>query len=741
MEDTNAGITGYLTGRFLFTEDQMRALSALDDFIRSKNGCFMLKGYAGTGKTFLTKGLVEYFGTLKWTVLLMAPTGRAARILSERTGQKATTIHKGIYNLNDISEVRTHSGKREKYKFRFGLNNELTTINTIILIDEASMVSDNEQESDFFIFGSGRLLSDLLSFTALNNESRNVKIIFIGDNAQLPPVGDRISGALTGEYILSTFSIPSSEYQLSEIVRQAGDSGVLTIARYLREKLAEKNRNSFRLPDTTQDVHHTDTGSAVGKFLNIYREKGPEAAIMIHYRNRDAHLCNMEIRDSLFPGCSELQTGDRLIITVNNYNYAVELLNGTFVTVKHVDPDRLVRSNIPSHKKDGTEIRVTLAYRKVSIEVPTDDGPFLLTCLILESFLEDPEASLSYEENIAAYIDFKIRHPDLKPGTSGFRDALRSDPYFNAVKVKYGYAITGHKSQGGEWHTAFVNMSIPQSILSDDFIRWSYTAVTRAAKTLWLFNVPSHTVYAKIRYEPVVIGSSVVGMGGNIPVSLRLTDEQRSFARTQGLETAPRFLLDHYHALLAALQDTGIRILTRTGHNYQEQYLFESEGRQVALVFSYNGSGKFTRTLPRQSGSTDPDLLKRLLKILSEPVAFTLEQQEVPASLDDASTVQDDADFSEDIPEITFEGTLQPHERLYRDLSLLLRERRIRITKAEHLPYKERYHFSRSDEKACVDFTYDSNNSYTWVKAVARHCNAPAMLEEIADGIVSLKNL
>jgi hypothetical protein len=742
MESTSLSISEFLLTRYHFTADQKNAIARLDGFMHADIPCFLLKGYAGTGKTFLTKGLVEYFRKINWTVMLMAPTGRAARILATRTGEGASTIHKGIYNLNVLDEVQTFKGTKEKYKFRYGLNKDLPGIHSVIIIDEASMVSDNEQENDFFMFGSGRLLKDLMTFTAPNNESRRVKLIFIGDNAQLPPVGDKISGALSQDHINREFHIQTNEYQLREIVRQGGDSGILQIAGYLRDKIAESKRRNFKLPDTTQDVHYTDGGSAIEKFLSVWREKGPEGGIMLHYRNKDAFACNMVIREVLFPGCDDPQVGDRLIITSNNYNYKIDLLNGTFVTVTRIYPDRLVRSNIPSHTASGEDVRVTLTYRRVDIEVPDEKGTDQLTCLLLETYLQSPEASLSYEEHIASYIDFKIRHPDLKPKTSAFKDAIRADPYFNAVRVKYGYAITGHKSQGGEWDTAFVNMDVPMGVLSDDFLRWTYTAVTRAAKTLWIFNVPSRNPYANIRYEAVVIGDPIAIPGGGMHMTLQLTEEHRAFTRTSGLVTAAKFLLDHYYSLLARLHDSGIHIRNRMGYSYQEQYVFESDGRFVSLGFWYNAKGQFTRTLPLTGKPCDETLLGRIMELNSRPVSYTIETKDegkdvlVPGETDDAPDTR-----VLPISEITFPDTHKPHEKLYLDLSYLLADRGIHVSGVDHFAYKERYHFRRGEEKASVDFTYDGNDNYSWVKANAKSCNSQAMLDNIAISIDDLKNL
>lgn len=742
MKDNQSGSIRAMSSQYDFTPDQSSALDSLDDFLASKNPCFLLKGYAGTGKTFMTKCLVEYFKKQKWTVLLMAPTGRAARILGYRTGQKATTIHKGIYNLNEIDEVLTFKGKKEKFKFKFGLNAAFGDINTVVIVDEASMISDKEQETDFFIFGTGRLLKDLMTLTAPNNETRQVKLIFIGDNAQLPPVGDKISGALSLQYITDEFGISPQEYELTKVVRQEGDSGILTIAGYLRDLLNTRKRNCFRLPESRRDVHHTDLNDAIGKYLESWEQKGPDHAIMIHYRNRDAFDCNKEIRKVLFPGTSEVQVGDRLIITINNYNHSVELLNGTFVNVLQVFPERLVRAGIPSHKSNGEDVRITLSYRKVEIEVPGEDGPISVTCLILDSYLQNPEVELTYEEHIASYIDFKIRHPDLKPKTPAFKAAIRADLFFNAVKVKYGYAITGHKSQGGEWNTVFVNMNAPMSLYSDQYLRWSYTAVTRAASTLWLFNVPSMGVYSKLRYEPVVIGADAPVIKGGIHITLKLAAKDIAFEREYGLEKAAGHLRDHYHRLLACLQETGITIIQRTAHNNQEQYGFELGDKKVWLVYWYNGKGQFTKTMAVASKPSDKELLEKIMTRSSDPVSFTVENDDADDGMPSpANKYEAETSVPAATPEIVFPEKNLGQERMYHDLSLLVKDKGIVVSEITHHHFKERYVFQRGNESTCIDFSYDSMDNYTWVKALEKQCNSQRMLDDIASSIEELKNL
>lgn len=733
LNDTPIGLRAALETQGPLTEDQQKALDRLEAFLESDIPCFLLKGHAGTGKTFLTKGITRHLKSLKWKVELMAPTGRAARILANRTGETASTIHKGIYNLNSIDEELTTRKGKEKYKFRFRLQGTVDNTRTVVIVDEASMVADNEQESDFFVFGSGRILKDLLAVYAPNNVSRSVKVLFIGDDAQLPPVGDKVSGALSAEYLKENFDIPSMEYRLTQVVRQGGESGILKVAGYLRETLAKTPRNSYRMPPAEADVHHTDPVKGVQTYLDRWRTKGPEEAVIIHFRNEDAFQTNKTVRSHLFPGKDDIQQGDRLIVGQNNYNHEVELLNGTFVTVTRVYPERLVRPNIRSHSEDGEDVRVTLAYRKVEMDVPTENGPFRLTCLILENYLEQSETRLSYEENIASYIDFKIRHPDLRPKTQEFGTALRNDPFFNAVKVKYGYAVTGHKSQGGEWQTAIVDLHTPQSPLSDLALRWHYTAVTRAQTDLHLFNIPTGSPYSKLRYNPISLDKpSTPGTGGG-HIALRLDSTHRAFIAGQGLDRGPTHLLRHYHSLLAQIQDTDIQIVSRTAHDYQEKYLFKCGGTQAGLTFWYNGKGQFTNTKPTAGLKSDPGLTQRLLALTAEPVAFTLDAGgdaagDVPVL--DGPMPAEEASLPKETG-ISFPESHREQEGLYLDLLPIFGPSGIEVEAIRHESFRERYSLARSGEKACIDFVYDARNMYTYAAPVKSGCNSQALLDDI----------
>lgn len=412
--ETNAkGLSAFCNQNYLLTAGQSEAIRKVEAFLKSGATCFLLKGYAGTGKSFLIRCISEYLTAEKYNNQLMAPTGRAARILSGITKQKATTIHKGIYDLRHLTEEYTLKGEKEKYKFIFGLRQDLVNVDNVFIVDEASMVDDNYSESDFIVFGSGRVLKDLLQLLAPSNEKRNIKLIFVGDDAQLPPVGSNISGALSVAYLLKEYQLTPDEITMTTVLRQSADSPVLDVATYIREQLVNKQRNSLKLPSPGDHVHHTSTTDAHCLFLEHYRSQGPDSVIMIHQKNADVYESNVHLRKSIFPGEKEACAGDRLIIVNNNYLNGVELLNGTFVTIAEVRSGRLTRSNIPAYTANGDEVRVSLSFRQVILKVADEEKEVEVICHILENLLYSGEPSLSYEQHIASYIDFKLRNPSL----------------------------------------------------------------------------------------------------------------------------------------------------------------------------------------------------------------------------------------------------------------------------------------------------------------------------------------
>lgn len=723
----------YTNSKWTLTYDQKLLISALNSFFNSNQRCFLLKGYAGTGKTFLTKCIADYLIEEKQNPVLMAPTGRASRILETKTKHKSTTIHKGIYNLDEVDEIKISKDGKEKYKFKYNLRHIESNIRNIYLIDEASMISDKYSEDDFFIFGSGRLLNDLITYISPNNSGRSDQIIFIGDPAQLPPVTDNISGALSKEYLKTTFDIDSSEYELTEVVRQQKESGILVNATYIRNQLLNPRRNSFELNTSFPDTVKIEAENAVDTFLKENAELSLTKSIIINYSNKSALDYNLRIREQLFPDKMQIQAGDVLMINQNNYNYEVELLNGTLIKVIEVSPMPELKIGMKSYDENGQDCKVTHKFRRIRISVFVDDKEVELICNILENFLYSPNPTLTYAENIALYLDFKIRNPHLKPKTKPFSDALRKDPYFNSLRVKYGYAITCHKAQGGEWESAIVNLDVNQGIFSENFLRWTYTAITRASQKLYLFNIPRQNQFSKLKYNHILL-NNVQGRGKDIrEIRYTLPVDFKQIQTRFYLENGENFKQEKLIEVLAIAHSENMDVIGRNSHNNQEVYFFQSGDKKAGMIFWYNGDNKFTKTQISNQHTNDLAFAADLKSIFDQPLNVILTEITNPNK--EAIIEQD---WKTDL---LFDEKHKAQQLLYTEINAILGEKGIEIEKVEHLQYQEIYRLKRGKEVAAIQFYYDGLDRFTGAQPLINQCNSNDLLNAVNEGIIELSKL
>lgn len=717
------------------TPDQQKAILALDEFFKSDKRCFLLKGYAGTGKTTITKTLAEYLKGINYNPILMAPTGKAARVLHEKTTLPATTIHRGIYNFDDITEIEINIDGKVQHKFRYNLQRINDNIQNVYMVDEASMVADTFSESAFFIFGSGILLHDLLEYVSPLNAAQKDRIIFIGDAAQLPPVTDRISGALSGAYLLEKYKLPTDEYELTEVVRQAKDSGILENATYLRNRLLKKKKGPFQLKTDFPDITLLDPEQVADKYISLNPNLEYEKVILINYSNRSALDYNLAIREKLFGNKFQIQIGDLLMIQENNYHHGVELLNGTMVKVLEVDPVPEVKSNVVSYNSGGEKCYVNYTFRKIKIEVPCISGIKTVECLILDDFLYSPERTLQYSEQIGLYLDFKFRNPHLKVGKVEFKDALKKDMYFNALRVKYGYAVTCHKAQGGEWDSVLVNMDVSLGTNSNHYNRWLYTAITRAKNTLHLFNYTRNSRFSSLRYSSILLTSSTAITGEKQTISFQLPKNLEAIFKNFKLENESFFKKEKLKELLARAKEYRCEIRSREVFSFQERYTFEQENKKAALCFWYNGQDKFTRITLHNSPINDPSLGKKLLVAFETPITIMME--------DPLSDLLPEKSFEEEeqISDSLFAGEYQELSILYEELKDLLECLNINITQVEHCRYNELYTLERKQEIAVVQFYYNDSGQFTAAQNISAKCNSNEMLKDIESTINELKKL
>ncbi|HNQ41412.1 MAG TPA: AAA family ATPase, partial [Saprospiraceae bacterium] len=477
------------------TSDQRNALEKLSAFLESEDRVFILQGYAGSGKTTLLKGFVEYLQSLEKKFQLMAPTGRAAKVINQKTDLESTTIHKGIYSFEELQEIEKGEDENNvSFLYQYKIRNNPEVHVSVLIVDEASMVSDRLSQGEFFRFGSGHLLRDLIDYGRIEDSTTSSKIIFIGDPAQLPPVGMNFSPALDTKYLSETYKVSVSQVEMKEVKRQDANNGILISATKIRQCLTSGYFNDFDLRENKKDIFNPK----YHEYLETYKAQ-QDQKIIICYKNKTALDLNLNIRCERFGSNLPIQSTDTVIIGVNNYRLGI--MNGEFAVVSEASPTVESREVTFYNKGGKTEI-IRLTWRSVSLILPDENNqPKTVNGYILENYLYG-DNYLKPEEQRALYVDFKNRHPKLKKGTEEFKEAIYNDKFFNCIQLKFGYAVTCHKAQGGEWANAFVfwdrgtqaNFNFYESKhnrtgkTNSEFYRWAYTAVTRASKKLFCIN-------------------------------------------------------------------------------------------------------------------------------------------------------------------------------------------------------------------------------------------------------------
>lgn len=519
----------------ILTATQQSCLETFSRFIDSTDHVFILKGAAGTGKTTLVKEFVQLLNERKRRFSLMAPTGRAALILDNKTQYDSRTIHRSIYQM-DQSPIKID----EQWIFTIKENEDDT--NHIYFIDEASMVADVFTDNEMMRFGSGRVMSDLVDYC--NPTKTNRKIVFIGDYAQLPPVNQAFSPALSTEYISSTFGLKVQETKLTEVVRQNADSGILANADTIRKAIDSGSYNKFQIADGA-DVKRLDTTNLEKEYQQILEQESNPNAIIICHSNRQALDYNIRIRELLWgDGHKPIQPDDIIINTRNNYSKNIELYNGMTFRVLDVSP------NVEVHTPYVGDTTKTLRFRRITL----DTGAEPTSIYMLEDFLTDKNGSLTIDMSKALWADFEQRMRDegIRPNDKLYGELLRKDPYYNALQCKYGYAITCHKAQGGEWSNVIVNMDTFMGKHNEMFFRWAYTALTRSRNNLWHISTPSFSAIDQMVIQEILPCSATI-VNHNIPHDSDWKNSRfksvSSIARLMGIECSENQSVVYQHRI------------------------------------------------------------------------------------------------------------------------------------------------------------------------------------------------
>ncbi len=457
---------GHLTRSFGFepTEGQSIVLFHLAAFLLSQkeNPTYILRGYAGTGKTSLVKTLVRTLPSIGMRYVLMAPTGRAAKVLGSYTRQPASTIHRRIYQAMTFPDGSVRIARAEnKHK------------DTLFIVDEASMIGEQKE------FGGFSLLDDLLGYVFSGERCR---LLLIGDTAQLPPVGSNESPALDCDYLKSEFPITAATYELTEVKRQALESGILYNATDIRQLLGQ-NLYEYQLPifhlEGFDDIQKIEPEEFEEMLHNAFANTSDNEAVVVCKSNKRANMFNQAIRGRILNIEGEIATGDKLMVVKNNYfwadgNDAINFIaNGDMAEIRKI--------------KHFDEM---YGFRFADVELSFTDYPDApnIEAKILLDTLYSNSPSLTEDENKRLFSAIEEDYMDIPNRRERYKE-MKKNPWFNALQVKFAYALTCHKTQGGQWNTIFIDSSLNQKeTLEVEDLRWLYTALTRAQERVCFVN-------------------------------------------------------------------------------------------------------------------------------------------------------------------------------------------------------------------------------------------------------------
>ncbi len=454
------------------TESQRSWFPKVSEFIvgKEKKTAFVLTGYAGTGKTTLIGNLVKQLNRSDYNAILLAPTGRAAKVMATYSNYPAFTIHKKIYF------PKSESGGGVSFQLKQNKHK-----NTVFIVDEASMIGDDRKQAK--LFENGALLFDLIHYV---NQGNQCKLIFVGDPAQLPPVHLNLSPALNVEELKHTHFDQVYAIQLEEVVRQTNDSGILMNATQLREQLQMGVYDQFKFDVTDKkDVLYTNNGLDIIEAIeDAYAQSGISETVFIVLSNKRASVYNTNIRSRILGLEEELAVGDQLMVVKNNYFWLDVDSKPGFIANGDVLEVLSIHSRKQLYGFSFAEVRVSM------MDYP-DEDPFE-TVLLLNTLNTDTP-SLDYESANALYQAVLEDYAHVKSKYKRFLK-VKNNPFFNALQVKYSYAITCHKSQGGQWDHVFVEKPYLSDGPNEAYLRWLYTAITRAKKKLYLIGFPNEDI-------------------------------------------------------------------------------------------------------------------------------------------------------------------------------------------------------------------------------------------------------
>ena len=451
--------------QFAFTPtiQQGEVVCELANFLTQKSirKAFILKGYAGTGKTTVVAALVKALHQIGHKSVLMAPTGRAAKVISAYSHHPAYTIHKKIYRCQQFGESQ------------FSLSENLHS-DTLFIVDEASMIANDKDSSSF---GSGRLLDDLIRYVY---NGKGCQLLLLGDSAQLPPVNQQYSPALDKEWIQG-YGIEVTSYEMTHVVRQALKSGILHNATRLRNLLSQdclQHRFHFET-DGFDDICHINGQEMLEELQRSYQEVGETETVVITRSNKRANLYNRGIRNYIMYKEEELSCGDLIMLSRNNYFWAKDydgidfLANGDMLEIMRISKYHEIYD---------------LRFVDVSLKALDYDWEIDATLLLDSLHMDAPGNNQQFNQQL--FLSISEDYPEIRDRRK-LIEIIKNDRHYNAIQARFAYAITCHKAQGGQWERVFIDQgTIPEDQFDMSYYRWLYTALTRAGKKVYLVNFP-----------------------------------------------------------------------------------------------------------------------------------------------------------------------------------------------------------------------------------------------------------
>lgn len=722
---------------YALTADQQELVAQLEGFInKDSEHVFLMKGYAGTGKTFILKGVVNYLKNIGRSCSLSAPTGKATLVLREKTGHSASTVHSMIYSLNTLNEYGKDQ-EGETFKLVFELKDNENPANHVYLIDESSMLSDAMANNEFIQFGSGKLLDDLMHYINLDSNEHAKKVIFIGDDAQLMPVRMNHSPALSEEYFKKLYGdeFLIRSFQLTEVVRQKTDSLILKNALHIRNDLARHQLNRLTIEQDDSEV----VGIKAEQFLDTYmmncNNNMDAQTIVIASKNDLVGMYNMMIRESLYPGAKTIVPGDRIMFSKNTFIDGHRVFNGEFATVTavgHVESRRIQLNK---------ERIVDLNFRHVQVEFINENGMRIVApTLLIEDLLTSPNAMLDADEQKALYKDFYIRNTkalksiaqQMKAENKGdeseeehkkihFNNSherlklMMSDPYFNAVQAKYGYAITCHKAQGSEWKRVFLDCQHYNNILSVDGFKWLYTGITRATERLYLLNWWDRRADSNIEVDELKFSENQKQLTSKLQEDCAI-DTYLDF----DLTSLSRISQGICRMVVKTLASQGITVKRIASHNYHDIYQIQVDGKLEEYKIYYNGKHVIRSISPSNKNNSN-----QLYNSLTVLVGLLIQLEGAP-SMEQTQSMESIVQRTV-YPE-PFKEFLQAYGE---QLAAKLQEHHIGIKDIQCAPYRVRYAFTRGLGTITMDIIYNGKKQITKTQFIDSLCNDSDLADDI----------